>query len=207
MSSKLIRYGGPAAMLGGALYIVTFGVVYLIYGLFAQQARGTFFGDQEFVYLFYIPMYVLLLLGAVGLYLRQRSCFGLAGKAGFYLTAFGFSLGAIGSASVVVIGLTAGDEAALAAPTFVTHALSHVLYAVGSVLLGIATYRVSVFPKEAAVMMGAGPAWQLALFVSGINQSYLLLLPPFIITALAWMWLGYALLSEKESPVASAPAV
>ena len=207
MSSKLIRYSGPAAMLGGALYIATFGMVYLIYGVFAEQARGTFLGNQEFIYLFYVPMYVFLLWGAAGLYLRQRSYFGLAGKAGFYLTAFGFSLGAIGSAMLVVIGLTAGDETAPAVLTFVTHALSHVFYATGSVLLGIVTYRLGVFPKEAAVMVGAGPAWQLALFLGGINQSYLLLLPPFVIMALAWMWIGYALLSEKEPSVVSAPAV
>lgn len=207
MSSKLIRYGGPAAIIGGALYISTFGMVYLIYGLFAEQAKGAFFGDQEFIYLFYAPMYLCLLLGVAGLYVKQRSYFGLTGKAGFYLTASGFSLGAIGSVVIVVIGLISGDEAALAAPIFVTHAISHFFYVTGSVLLGFATYRAGVFPKEAAVMMGAGPAWQLALFVSGINQSYLLLLPPFIITALAWMWLGYALLSERESPVASAPAV
>ncbi len=194
-------------MLGGALYIATFGTVYLIHGLFAEQARGTFFGDQEFIYLFYAPMYLFLLLGAVGLYLRQRSYLGLTGKAGFYLAAFGFSLGAIGSAAIVAIGLIAGDEAALAATIFVTHAISHFFYATGSVLLGFATYRAGVFPKEAAVMMGAGPAWQLALLVGGVNQSYLLLLPPFIIMALAWMWIGYVLLSEKELPVAPAPAV
>lgn len=207
MSSKLTRYGGPAAVLGGALYLATFGMVYLIYGLFSEQARGTFLGNREFIYLFYVPMYVLLLLGAAGLYLRQRSRFGIVGKAGFYLTASGFTLGAVGSASIVVIGLTTSDETALAAPVFVTHALSHVFYAAGSVLLGIATHRVGIFPKEAAVMMGAGPAWQLALFLSGIDQSYLLLFPPFVITALAWMRLGYALLSEKEPSVASAAAV
>ncbi|HET7480186.1 MAG TPA: hypothetical protein VFJ72_11790 [Rubrobacteraceae bacterium] len=207
MPSKLIRYGGPAAMLGGVLYIATFGMVYLIYGIFAEQARGTFFGGQEFIYLFYAPMYVFLMLGAVGMYLRQRSYFGLTGRTGFYLTAFGLSLGAIGSAAIVVIGLVSGDEAALAAPIFATHAISHFFYATGSVLLGVATYRAGIFPKEAAVMMGVGPAWQLALFLSGIDQSYLLLLPPFIITALAWTWLGYALVSEKETPVASAPAV
>lgn len=195
-----IRYGGPAAMLGGALYVATFGMVYLIYGVFAEQARGTFFGGQEFIYLFYAMMYVFLLLGAVGLYLRQRDFFGFVGKAGFCLTAFGFSLGAIGSVMIVITALTAGGETVQAVLTFATHALSHAFYAPGSVLLGIATYRTGIFPKEAAVMVGVGPAWQLALFLAGVDQSYALLFPPFIITALGWMWLGYALLSEKEPP-------
>src|SRR3712207_8660601 len=45
-----------------------------------------------------------LLVGAVGLFLRQRSSFGFAGKAGFYLTAFGFSLGIAGGTLIVVVG-------------------------------------------------------------------------------------------------------
>lgn len=188
-------------MLGGTLYVATFGMVYLIFELFAEQARGTFFWDHAFVYGLYAPMYVFLLLGAVGLYLRQRGYFGLVGKAGFYMTAFGFSLGAVGSAMVLATGLIAGDGAT-AFPDLLAHVISHVFYALGSVLLGIATYRAGVLPKEAAVMMGAGPAWQFALFLSGSDQSYLLLFPPFVVTALGWMWLGYALYDEQRRPLA-----
>ena len=204
MSSKLTRYAGPAAVLGGALYIATFGMVYLIYVLFGEQAEGTFLRAYAFIYAFYTPMYVLLLLGAFGLYLRQRRYFGLAGKAGFYLTATGFSLGAAGSAVILVIGLTAGEGAAVGFSQFVAHALAHASYAVGSILLGFATFRAGVLPKAAAVMMGAGPAWQFALFLAGVDQSYLLLLLPFVLTALGWMWLGYALLAERDQ--APAPA-
>jgi hypothetical protein len=103
--------------------------------------------------MFDTPMFAFLLLGATGLYLRQRSSFGLAGKAGFYLTAFGFSLGVVGGAMIIVIGLTVSDEATLGIPDLIAHMLSHVFYAVGSILLGIATYRVGILPKAAAVMM------------------------------------------------------
>ncbi len=149
MKSSLIRYGGPAAGLGGALCIATFGMVYRIYGLFREQAKTTFFGGDGFVYVFYAPMYVLLLLGTAGVYLRQRSYFELVGKAGFYLTALEFSLGAIGSATIMAI---AGDEATVSVLNLVAHALSHVFYALGSVLLSIATYRAGVLPKGAVVM-------------------------------------------------------
>jgi hypothetical protein len=205
---RLIRYGGPAAMLGGALYVATFGMVYLIYELFAKQATGTFLGDHAFIHMFDTPMFAFLLLGATGLYLRQRSSFGLAGKAGFYLTALGFSLGVVGGAMIIVIGLTVSDEATLGIPDLIAHMLSHVFYAVGSVLLGIATYRVGILPKAAAVMMSIGPAWLFAMFMAGINQSFVLLLPPVMLTALGWMWLGYALYSEKRRPlVQPEPAV
>ncbi len=198
MSSKLERWGGSAAILGGALYLVTFGMVYLIYDLFAEQAKGTFVGSHAFIHMFDTPMFVFLLLGAVGLYLRQQSSFGLAGKAGFYLTAFGFLLGAVGGAMIIVLGLTVGDKATMGIPDMIAHMLSHVFYALGSILLGIATYRVGVLPKAAAILMAIGPVWLFAMFGVGLNQSFLLLLPPVMATGLGWMWLGYALISEKK---------
>lgn len=198
---KLIRYGGPAAMLGGALYLATFGMVYLIYDRFAEQARGTFFGEHAFIHIFDTPMFVFLLLGATGLYLYQRSRFGLAGKAGFYLAAFGFLLGAVGGAMIIVIGLTVGDEATMGIPDMIAHMLSHVFYALGSILLGIATYRAGILPKIGAIMMGIGPVWLFVMFMAGLNQSFVLLLPPVAATGLGWAWLGYALYNEKRRPL------
>jgi hypothetical protein len=197
MSSRLESWGGPAAILGGALYLVTFGMVYLIYDLFAKQAKGTFVGSHAFIHMFDTPMFVFLLVGAAGLYLRQREVFGLIGKAGFYLTAFGFSLGIVGGAMIIVIGLTVGEKATLGVPDMIAHVLSHVFYAMGSILLGIATLRAGIMPKAAAILMAIGPVWLFAMFGVGLNQSFLLLLP-VIVTALGWMWLGYALISEKK---------
>jgi hypothetical protein len=198
MSSTLERWGGSAAILGGMLYLVTFGMVYLIYDLFAEQAKGTFVGSHAFIHIFDTPMFVFLLLGAAGLYLRQREVFGFIGKAGFYLTAFGFSLGIVGGAMIIVIGLTVGEKATLGVPDMIAHVLSHVFYAMGSILLGIATLRAGIMPKAAAILMAIGPVWLFAMFGAGFNQSFLLLLPPVIATALGWMWLGYALISEKK---------
>ena len=194
MSARLIRYGGPSAVLGGVLYIATFGMVYLIYGVFEGQAGGTSSLGYGSVYALYTPMYAALAVGALGLYGRQRDHFGPAGKAGSYLTAIGFSLGAVGSAAIAAIWLTGGEAGVL--PQFVTHALAHALYAVGSILFGIATFRAGVLPKVAAVMVAAGPAWQFLLSLGGVDGSYLLLLPPFAVTALGWIWLGYALIAE-----------
>ena len=198
MSSTLERWGGSAAILGGVLYLVTFGMVYLIYDLFAEQAKGTFVGSHAFIHIFDTPMFVFLLLGAAGLYLRQREVFGFIGKAGFYLTAFGFSLGIVGGAMIIVIGLTVGEKATMGVLDIIAHMLSHVFYALGSILLGIATFRAGIMPKAAAILMAIGPVWLFAMFGVGLNQSFLLLLPPVIVTALGWMWLGYALISEKK---------
>jgi hypothetical protein len=188
--------------------LITFGMVYLIYDLFAEQANGTFVGSHAFIHMFDTPMFVFLLLGAVALYLRQRSSFGLAGKAGFYLIAFGFSLGIVGGAMIIVIGLTIGDKATMGILDMIAHMFSHVLYALGSLLLGIATFRAGILPKAAAILMAIGPAWLFAMFMAGLNQSMVLLLPPVMATAFGWMWLGYALLSEKGKSFAGPrPAV
>jgi hypothetical protein len=188
--------------------LITFGMVYLIYDLFAEQANGTFVGSHAFIHMFDTPMFAFLLLGAVALYLRQRSSFGLAGKAGFYLTAFGFSLGVVGGAMIVVVGLAVGDKATTGILDVIAHMLSHVFYALGSLLLGVATFRTGIMPKAAAILMAIGPAWLFAMFMAGLNQSMVLLLPPVMATTFGWMWLGYALLSEKGKAFAGPrPAV
>jgi len=198
LPSRLERWGGSAAVLGGALYLLTFGMVYLIYDLYAEQAKGTFVGSHAFIHMFDTPMFVFLLLGAIALYLRQRSSFGFVGRAGFYLTAIGFGLGVVGGAMIVVVGLAVGDEATMGILDMIAHMLSHVFYALGSLLLGIATFRAGIMPKAAAVLMGVGPIWLFAMFAAGLNQSFLLLLPPVLSTALGWMWLGLAQISEQK---------
>ncbi len=205
MSARLTRYGGPAAVLGGVLYLATFGMVYLIFGVFEGQAGSTRSLTYGSIYVFYTPMYGALALGTLGSYLRQRDRFGSLGKMGSYLTTLGFSLGAAGSATIAALWLTGGGVGAV--PQFVTHVLAHALYAVGSILFGIATFRAGVLPKAAAVMVAAGPAWQFVLSLGGVDGSYLLLLPPFAVTALGWMWLGYALIAEGNQGVGSPRAV
>ncbi len=41
MKSRLVSWGSPAAMLGGALYVALFGVSALIYGVFAAWGKVT----------------------------------------------------------------------------------------------------------------------------------------------------------------------
>ncbi len=107
-----------------------------------------------------------------------------------------------------MVGLTVGDTATMGILDMIAHMLSHVFYALGSLLLGIATFRAGILPKAAAILMAVGPAWLFAMFMAGLNQSMVLLLPPVAATALGWMWLGYALLLEKgESFAGPRPAV
>ncbi len=209
MSSNLVRWGGPAAMLGGALYVATFGVAVLIYGVFAEQTEGTFLGAHALIHSLDTPMFALLALGAVGVYARQKDRLGKLGKAGFYVTLAGFGLSVVGGLTIIAVGLAVSDEATLGVLDVITHPLAHLLYAVGSLVFGIATFRADILPRGGALLAAVGPIWLFALFNLGFGdgQSFLVVFVPVVVTGLGWMWLGYALLSErKDPPVEPEPA-
>lgn len=210
MQSRLVSWGGPAAMLGGALYVALFGVSVLIYGVFAEQTEGTFLGAHAFIHSLDVVMFALLALGAVGVYARQRDRLGKAGKAGFYVTLAGFGLSVLGGLAIIVVGLAVSDEATLGILDAITHPLAQLLYAAGSLVFGIATFRANILPSGGALMAAVGPIWLLALFVGGFGEagSFLLLSVPVVVTGLGWMWLGYALLSGRKGTIAEPqPAV
>jgi hypothetical protein len=151
------------------------------------------------------PMFLLLAVGALALYLRQKERFGRLGKVGFYLTFGGFALAAIGGLAIIVVGLSVGEEATLGVLDVVAHPLSMLVYSVGSVLFGIATFRAKALPRAGALLLVIGaPLWFFgpAFFSSLINGSedWILVIPAMVPAALfggGWALLGYALLSEK----------
>lgn len=205
---SLIRRAGPAAMLGGALYFFAFGAAYLIYSVFEEQARGTFFGQHAFIHMLDAPMFALLALGAVGVFLRQKDRLGKLGKAGFFLTFVGFGLSMVGGLTIIVVGLAVSDEATLGILDMITHPAAHVLYAIGSLIFGIATYRAGVLPRVGTLLMAVGPIWLFASFMAGLGNTVLPIVVPVAVTALGWMWLGYALFAETREPSAAPePAV
>jgi hypothetical protein len=204
MSSKLIRWGGRAAVLGGILFAAMFVLINLmIYGL--KAIRGPFLESHAFAHMLDAPMFLLLAVGALALYLRQKEHFGRLGKAGFYLTFSGFALATIGGLTIIVVGLSVSEEATLGALDVLTHPLSMLLYSVGSVLFGIATLRASVLPRAGALLLViGGPLWFFGppFFSSLIDgrEDWLLVLPamvPAVLFGGGWTLLGHALRSEK----------
>ena len=191
-------------MLGGALYITLFGVAVLIYGVFAEETEGNFLGAHAFIHFLDVPMFALLALGAVGIYAHQKDRLGKVGKAGFYTTLAGFGLSVLGGLTIIAVGLTVSDEATLGVLDVITHPLAHLLYAVGSLVFGIATYRVGTLPRGGALLAAIGPVWLFALFNLGFGngQSFLIVFVPVMVTGLGWMWLGYALLPKSKGTVA-----
>ena len=202
---KLIRYGGPAAMMGGAFLLVASAATVLIYFVFAEAAKETFFGRHAFIHMLDVPTFALLATGAVGVFLRQKDRLGLAGKAGFFLTFVGFALSVAGGVVIIAVGLAVSEEATLGVLDVVTHPLAHLIYAVGSLLFGIATFRAGVLPRPAALLVALGPISLLAVFVGGLGNSAVLPLLPVAAMAMGWIWLGYGLFSEKDERDAAQP--
>ncbi len=81
------------------MYVVASAAVALIYFAFAGRTEGTFLRHHAFIHAIDAPTFVLLALGAIGVYLSQSGRLGRIAKAGFFLTLMGFGLSAAGSPS------------------------------------------------------------------------------------------------------------
>ncbi len=207
----LIRYGGPAAVLGGALFVVVNAAILLLLFLFEGAIKGTFFASHAFLHIMDTPMYALLALGVLGLYLRQSGRFGWPGKVGFCLTFGGFAVALLGGIAIIVVGIGVGEAATLGVLDIVTHPLAMLLYTVGSVIFGAATLRAGVLPRGGALLLVVGsPLW--FVFVVFLGRAFegaaaLIYSVPALVFAAGWMWLGHAASEESDVPVEPRPAV
>ena len=179
MSSTLIRWGGLAAMLSGALLAVK-GVVILVSD-----------ADPSLV----PPATLLFALGMVGLHARLAGRGGLLGTIGLILAWV-----AIGASTVnliaQVLGLTPAERPL---PTLfqVTYMVAFLAILIGLLVLGIATLQAEVLSSPwRAVPLAVGVLWfplQVVGFVAPDGVE-------IILTALAWALLGYVLWSGSGAP-------
>lgn len=192
-SSNLIRWGGLATLLGGALLLVSdlLGLIPTS-GSFSETATtGSYIVESGLRLL----GGMLLLLGLVGLYARQSGASGALGLIGFLAAFAGTSLllGAFWANTFVVPSLAMEAPGFLDAPTTGTLWLgftsSFALAALGWVLFGAATFRARVYPSAACVLLMIGAALTFTpLPVSGV------------VFDVAVAWLGFVLLSGKQLP-------
>ena len=210
MNNNTTRYGGPAAMLGGVMHVLAFVAVYLIYFAFAEEAKGTFFGEHAFIHIVDVAMFALLLAGALGVYRSQSERLGRIAKAGAILTLAGFGLSVAGGLTIIVVGLAVGDKATLGVLDVITHPLAQLLYTLGSAIFGVALFRKGTLPKPGALLTAAGPVALFALFMTGNQQATVLIMASVVATGLGWVLLGLGLrrkqgLSGAVLPIAERP--
>jgi hypothetical protein len=210
MKKNMTRYGGLAAILGGAMYVLAFVAVFLIYFAFKEEAKGTFFGEHAFIHIIDVAAFAVLFVGALAVYRSQAGRVGRIAKAGSFLALAGFGLSVLGGLTIIVVGLAVSDEATLGVLDVVTHPLAQLLYTLGSALLGVALLRKGTLPRLGALLVAAGPVALFALFMTGNGQAFVPIMASVVATGLGWVLLGLGLrgergLSGSPLPIAEEP--
>jgi hypothetical protein len=164
-------------------------------------------------------MAILFMVGITGIYTRQVKEAGWLGLAGFVLLGLCWALQtAFIFAEAFVI-----PPLATVAPTFIdgffgivnghpvdtylgalpaVYAVLGIMYMLGGLLFGIASFRARILPRGAAVLLAAASALTpLAAMFPHEIQRY-----AGVPVGLALAWLGYALLTERRAKAAQTPA-
>ena len=200
MSSNLIRWGGLAAALAGALFVAADLLSLSISPKFpsSESLSSEPYAIQSVLKL---VAAVLLLLGLFGLHARQAEAAGPLGTAGFLAAFSGTALvvGSFWATAFFAPAMVAMDPVAFdagegppgrLADAFVVTMAAFVL---GWALFGVASWRARVYPRAAALLLVCGSPLALGtLLVVGF--------PTGVFFSAAVAWLGYTLWSEKGFP-------
>ena len=191
--SRFTRIGGFGALVGGTLWVASFGVAQAI--------------SPEYKFLLMGPV-LLMLLGLAALQARHATGSGRLGKAGFGVTRIGLVLlayGSVGDASIsgtlsgapfgpiVIAGLAAGS----------------LVLGAGAALTALSMIIANVMPRLSPIPLligatGVAAAGGLALghqIVGGSGDVFPLPIGPlaalWAVFGLGWLWLGYLLWVER----------
>ncbi len=209
-STTLYRASGLSLLLGALLGIIGNVVNDLVFsgndphqypnGLWLATSLLGFIGS------------VLLVLGLPGIGARQAEKAGWLGLVGFVLTIVGgIMFTSFSAITFLVLPWLAVNAPKLAAgngppPAVFAYVLvAGLLFAVGGVLLGIATMRAGIFPRWAGLLIIIGAVLNLVDFplngiISGIVNAV-----AFAIFALGLAWIGYALISPTSAEATLPP--
>jgi hypothetical protein len=179
-SPSLIRWGGLAALLAGAFFIV-------------EALAVPFIGDVHWAFhALDFPAHAFLAVGLVGLYLWQKrqERFGWLGTIGVILIVTASVLIALGGLAIVIVdGVLKAPEEAL---NEVVHPLE-LLVIIGAVLFGMATMQMNVLPSGGALLIIVGALGFFGISFAGVGPEWLISVAVAVL-GVGWAWLGYALL-------------
>ena len=203
---KLIRWAGISAMVAG--------IFYMLVGMFhpLNDLASVTTTRWIIVHILATAMCFFVLIGLAGLYARQAEKSGWLGLAGFFLYSLSWVL-TLGYtfAEVFILPLLATQAPAFVQgflgayfssgdPTFAILAnlwtVTGVLYILGGLLFGIATFRAHILSRWAGSLLAVGSI--LSPLASLLPHEYQPLVA--VPVGLGLAWLGYSLFSERQAP-------
>ena len=207
-ASNLIRGAGLSAMVAGSI----FAIVGLIHP--PQVVSSVTTSAWTIVHLLTIVMAFFGLLGIAGIYARQLEKAGWMGLAGclllslWFVVVTGFTffeafiLPLLASDSPKFaesfLGIFTGSVGETSVGALATlWSLLGVVYILGNVLFGIATFRAQILSRWAAGLLGLGAVSSPAFALLPQSFAPLAAVP----VGLGLAWLGYSLWSERREPV------
>lgn len=212
-SSRLIRLGGLAALVGYALFpVLQIARVFAFPDTMTSSAASVT-GVWFALNLLLVIAMLLGLLGLIGIYARQAENRGALGLIAFLMTFFGFAL----YFAWMWMETFVWPVIAQATPQLMDHpdpnlltalnasqTIHWLLFGAGLLLLGVASLRAAVLPRGAAVLLIVGG--MATLVVNGVGLDIpeasilgllLSLLSLLVAPGLAWM--GYAVWSRPPA--------
>lgn len=182
--SKVIRWGGVSAMIGGALFVLGDLLGLSLGGNFTESAGTSTFVVQQVLFLLGT---VLVLFGLFGLYTRQIEAAGILGLVGFLVAFLGTALLAgLSWTQLFVVPFLAAEAPALLETEPVGSVLSFLTFLVGWLVFGVSALRARVYPRAAAILLIVGAVLPLVGFILPASA---------FVFGIAVAWLGFVLFS------------
>ncbi len=195
--SALIRWGGLAALLGGALSVVE--------GLLILSNPEYYDFDSPLELLILVVEGAALLAtlaGLVGLHVRQAGSYGRLGVAGFFAASAGTALAGAGHLGAVPFF----DFVNVGGMVYVLFALKEGVFLVGGMIyvLGVVVMSAGYLLLGAASMRARTlPGWSVLALISGVAGLWAGNAMGWTLFGLAWVVVGLALRSGKGAQTGS----
>ena len=183
--SFLLRRSGVLCVPGGVLWALSPTGVYI--------SNFAFHTPNVFWKMFW-PAPLLILLGLIGLQLRQWDRSGLLEKLGFLVTAFGLIMILAGDIGLYWLGID--DDFIVTAPAYHTFRIGLVVLAVGSILFAVTAPRDGALPSWGLLPFVLGSLCGLISFSRDLGSFGAVL---WILFGVGWAWLGLSLVVEGFS--------
>jgi hypothetical protein len=183
--SFLLRWSGILCVPGGALWALSPTGVYI--------SNFAFHTPNVFWKMFW-PAPLFLLLGLIGLQLRQWERSGLLEKLGFLLTILGLVMVMAGDFGLYWLGID--DVFIVTAPAYNTFRIGLIVLAVGSILFAVTSPRDGALPSWGLLPFVLGSLCGLISFSRDLGSFGAVL---WILFGAGWAWLGLSLAVEGFS--------